>query len=228
MIMDNNILTFWLSRTQTSKVYVLYCPPTSWKHTILAIVDLVSENVILKLGKATQDREFISKFNTLALSGNGEFVQIYNEGANSELVGHVIYILNSHQEDEFKLIRLHMKSLDYHYTMVDATTWSVDDIVSAIDLRQKISFKPGDIKKQYYCGITNDLDTRMEAHRNNDFSIENETVYAWNCATQKAAADVEGLLGEMGFDIGDTKTGGNGGTDDSTIVYLLKKGNAVK
>ena len=67
----------------------------------------------------------------------------------------------------------------------------------------------------------------MEEHRCEDFEIVEDSVFAWNCENVDVAAEVEKRLGELGFDNGDTKTLGNGGVENSTIVYLLKKGEAV-
>ena len=76
-------------------------------------------------------------------------------------------------------------------------------------------------KNSCYCGITNDLDIRMQQHREEDFEIEGNRVLAWVCATCAVAKEVE-KLAENDYDIG--KKSGTGGKNDSTIVYLLKKG----
>lgn len=111
--------------------------------------------------------------------------------------------------------------------MVDATNFSTEQIVSNMFFTYVTERKIGDIRTDFYCGITNDLDIRMNAHRRNDFLIEGDKVFAWKCRSADVAAEVEHRMGEMGFDIGDTETFGNGGTENSCIVYLLKKGNEV-
>lgn len=90
-----------------------------------------------------------------------------------------------------------------------------------------MDFKSGDLKKSFYCGITNDVDVRMEQHRTSDFSIAEEHVCAYVCANVGVAKQVEGLLGEAGYDIGGQNAAGNGAAETSCIVYFLKKGKLM-
>lgn len=117
----------------------------------------------------------------------------------------------------------HMKSEEEKYQIVDATKFSDATIYELVNSSLQTMWKPGDSIYDYYCGITNDLDKRMAAHRREDFLIEDDKVFAWNCSTAEVAAEVEKCMGKH-VDIGDTNTLGNGGVETSTIVYLLKKG----
>lgn len=117
--------------------------------------------------------------------------------------------------------------MKYNYVYVDATKLSKELIVKLVVEKYHEIFKHDDNKSNYYCGITNDLDRRMEEHRHDDFSIVDDKVFAWNCSSAKVAAEVEKNLEKLGFDIGNTDTTGNGGSVDSSIVYLLKKGPNV-
>ena len=119
--------------------------------------------------------------------------------------------------------------MEHNYKVKDATSYSIDLIVKLVN-EQYLSYfniNKGETKHDYYCGITNNLDKRMEEHRCEDFEIVEDRVFAWNCENVDVAAEVEKRLGDLGFDIGDTKTLGNGGVENSTIVYLLKKGKSV-
>lgn len=120
-----------------------------------------------------------------------------------------------------------MESNDYNYPIVDATAFSVESIVNLVENCYLNNFKSGESKDDYYCGITNNLKVRTVAHQQNDFSIVDNKVFAWECSSAEVAAEVEKRLGEMGFDIGNTETKGNGGVESSCIVYLLKKGSKV-
>ena len=120
-------------------------------------------------------------------------------------------------------------AMEHNYKVIDATSFSIAQIVKLVN-EQYLSYfniNKGETKHDYYCGITNNLDKRMEEHRCEDFEIVDDRVLAWNCENVDVAAEVENRLGKLGFDTGDTKTLGNGGVENSTIVYLLKKGKSV-
>ena len=119
--------------------------------------------------------------------------------------------------------------MEHNYKVKDATSYSIDLIVELVNNQYLSCFNinKDKTKDDYYCGITNNLDKRMEEHRCEDFEIVDDRVFAWNCENVDVAAEVEKRLGELGFDIGDSKTLGNGGAENSTIVYLLEKGKTV-
>lgn len=69
-------------------------------------------------------------------------------------------------------------------------------------------------RKNFYCGITNDLNRRMGEH--------NAKPLVWvKARNQENAIMLEEALGEKGYDIG--SVAGNGAADDSVIVYMYKK-----
>ena len=103
---------------------------------------------------------------------------------------------------------------------VDMSSFSVDVIAEhfynlfSICLLQEPDLKRGD----FYCGITNSITDNLYRH-----SIKGYFFCA-DCASLEVAGKVEEKLGEMGFDIGNPKnTEGNGGAEDSTIVYMAYK-----
>ena len=119
--------------------------------------------------------------------------------------------------------------MEHNYKVKDATSFSIDLIVKLVN-NQYLScfnFNEDKTKDDYYCGITNNLDKRMDEHRRNDFEIVEDKVFAWNCKNVEVAAEVEKRLGKLGFDIGDTNTLGNGCAENSTLVYLLENGKVV-
>lgn len=81
-----------------------------------------------------------------------------------------------------------------------------------------------DLKRDdFYCGITNSIPDNLNRH-----SIKGYYFCA-NCASKDVAGKVEAKLGEMGFDIGDSlNPEGNGGAENSTIVYMAYKGDGFK
>ena len=72
-------------------------------------------------------------------------------------------------------------------------------------------------RNNYYCGITNDLKRRFEEHH---LTLDHLVCF-YNCPTVEIAKKVEQLLENKGFDLGHKVA--NGGTEDSTIVYLVYK-----
>ena len=108
---------------------------------------------------------------------------------------------------------------------VDMTGSSVDGIVAYFFNRFNLScfFNPKYAKSDFYCGITNSIQDNFSRHGINGYFA------CVNCASKEIAGKVEATLGEMGFDIGHPKNPvGNGGADDSTIVYIVYKESGFK
>lgn len=78
-------------------------------------------------------------------------------------------------------------------------------------------FKIGETRKDYYCGITNDLNRRSKEH-NATFILTKEM------KSFEDAKKVEKLLHEKGYCTG--KQLGNG-NEDSVYVYMYRKINGV-
>lgn len=80
------------------------------------------------------------------------------------------------------------------------------------------------IPNLYYCGITNDVDSRIATHKCEDHNGKDiKTLVAIECDSQEIAAEVEDRMGNLGFDIGNPPHKGNGAASDSRFVYLYKK-----
>lgn len=72
-------------------------------------------------------------------------------------------------------------------------------------------------KMDFYCGITNNIADNLKRH-----NVDGYTACVL-CKSFEIASEVEKKLGEMGFDIGNPPHEGNGGKDDSCIVYMIEK-----
>ena len=96
---------------------------------------------------------------------------------------------------------------------------SVEKILIFFEYQYQISVELDDDpdKKQYYCGITNDISQNLSRHGIDGY------LACCQCASFDVAKKVEEELGKEGFNIGNVDYGGNGGTEDSVFVYMFKK-----
>ena len=84
-------------------------------------------------------------------------------------------------------------------------------------------YKSGQMSREYYCGITSDIPTNLSRHGVSGYTMSIE------CGDFDIAAKVEEHLYHLGFDIGDPKNkAGNGGNQNSTIVYMIEKDQNFK
>lgn len=223
--MTKETTTLWLETPKASIVRVLYISNTGWEKTMMADVDLQSEKVNLIMAKESngQISEFMysqTGFRRLCLTGCD--LSIINHA--EEVIGKVI---NENKENayEYNNLLYHVEAAHYNYTYIDAEHMTVDEIRDSIrNYVNTVLYKIGDYKDSFYCGITNDIDIRMQQHRDNDFNIVRNQVGAWLCCDVECATEVEKRMGEFGYDIGRGNTAGNGANIDSCYVYILKKG----
>ena len=101
---------------------------------------------------------------------------------------------------------------------------SEDSIVKELkkwyDENKTYSDKPS----SYYCGIAKDPDERKGQHESKDHDGKQiKKMIAIKCRDLQTSGNVEGMMGSAGFDIGNSNHWANGGTEDSTWVYLYKK-----
>lgn len=221
--------TFWQSKANPDLIRVLYVSPTSWSKTMMADINRTNQQVSLYSGDTESSKEIICKFSQDRFFGLGDYRQMSQNGYDRFILDEVIEIIDANNEiHKYSVLKNHIISeLCYDYSYVDATKYSLNSIKERIDFIFESRYTPNELKNSFYCGITNDLDIRMQQHREKDFEIVNDKVYAWICATALVAAEVEKLAGDAGYDIGATNNMGNGGEEDSVIVYLLKKGKLV-
>lgn len=226
-------ISYWYNKEYCNIVYVLYQSFTTKDKSLLGKIHLYEKSLRVFDGSNEEDWSFISSFMTDAYSPKTvSYLQMSNEGNYNQIKKHIHDIIVNVSKDEpqdynIKQLLLHVESDSYQYAYTDVKLLSISEIVKLIEMNKLMSFKPGDLRNSFYCGITNDVDVRMEQHRTSDFSIVDERVCAYVCANVEVAKQVEGLLGEAGYDIGGQNAAGNGAAETSCIVYFLKKGKLM-
>lgn len=225
-------MSYWYDKKDCNIVYVLYQSFSDWDKVLLAKIQLQKETLVIYCD-TKEDESFISSFMTDAYSPKTvSYLQMGNGWNDNQIKKHIHNIIDNvskvkPQDYDVKQLLLHIESDKYQYTYTDVKLLSKNEIVVLIEQNKLINFKSGDLKKSFYCGITNDVDIRMEQHRTSNFSIADERVCAYVCANVEVAKQVERLLGEAGYDIGGQNAAGNGATESSCIVYFLKKGKLM-
>ena len=223
--MTTETTTLWIDTTNASIVRVLYISNTGRDKTMMADVDLQNEKVNLIMAKESNSQ--ISEF----MYSQTGFRRLSLTGCDLSIINHAVEVIrkviNENKEKAYEYINLlyHVEAAHYNYTYTDAEDWSVYKIRDSIrNYVNTVLYDIGDNKNAFYCGITNDIDIRMQQHRDNDFNIVGNQVGAWLCRNAECATKVERLMGEFGYDIGRGNKAGNGANDDSCYVYILKKG----
>lgn len=225
-------ISYWYDKKDCNIVYVLYQSFSDWDKVLLAKIQLQKETLVIYCD-TKEDESFISSFMTDAYSPKTvSYLQMGNGWNDNQIKKHIHNIIDNvskvkPQDYDVKQLLLHIESDKYQYTYTDVKLLSKNEIVELIEQNMLIDFKSGDLKKSFYCGITNDVDIRMEQHRTSDFSIADERVCAYVCANVEVAKQVERLLGEAGYDIGGQNAAGNGAAETSCIVYFLNKGKLM-
>ena len=93
---------------------------------------------------------------------------------------------------------------------------SADAIASLIHVLVNSKRDDGNSRNDaFYAGICKDVKDNMQRHGNDSY------VALVDCGTRNKAGEVETKLKDWGFDVG--KRADNGGDDDTTIVYVIKK-----
>lgn len=217
--------TLWLDTQNANIVRVLYISNTGWDRTMMADVDLQNEKVNLIMAKESNSQ--ISEF----MYSQTGFRRLSLTGCDLSIINHaeevIRKVINENKEKAYEYINLlyHVEAAHYNYTYTDAEDWPADKIRDQIrNYVNTVLYDIGDNKNAFYCGITNDIDIRMQQHRDNDFNIVGNKVGAWLCRNAECATEVERRMGEFGYDIGRGNKAGNGANDDSCYVYILKKG----
>lgn len=223
--MTKETTTLWIDTTNANIVRVLYISNTGWEKTMMADIDLHNGKVNLIMAKESNSQ--ISEF----MYSQTGFRRLSLTGCDLSIINHAVEVIrkviNENKEKAYEYINLlyHVEAAHYNYTYTDAEDWSVYKIRDSIrNYVNTVLYDIGDNKNAFYCGITNDIDIRMQQHRDNDFNIVGNQVGAWLCRNAECATKVERLMGEFGYDIGRGNKAGNGANDDSCYVYILKKG----
>ena len=103
----------------------------------------------------------------------------------------------------------------------DCKNLSVEKIVTAITSQVNISRDNGNTRNDaFYAGICKDVEDNMKRHRNDNY------VALVDCGTREKAGEVETKLDDLKFDVGEKAN--NGGDEETTIVYVIKKDKNFK
>ncbi|WP_456084185.1 hypothetical protein [Leyella stercorea] len=189
-------ISYWYDKKDCNIVYVLYQSFSDWDKVLLGKIQLQKETLVIYCD-TKEDESFISSFMTDAYSPKtASYLQMGNGGNDNQIKKHIHDIIVNVSKVELqnydvKQLLLHIESDKYQYTYTDVKLLSKIEIVELIEQNMLIDFKSGDLKKSFYCGITNDVDIRMEQHRTSNFSIADERVCAYVCANVEVAKQVE-------------------------------------
>ena len=106
---------------------------------------------------------------------------------------------------------------------VDMSGQSEREILMQMISAFLMHYKSGQMSGDYYCGITGDISQNLSRHGEVGYTMCIE------CGNFDVAAKIEEQLYHLGFDIGDPKNkAGNGGNQNSTIVYMIEKDQNFK
>lgn len=228
-------ITF-LASNLDGRVRVIHISYTSKDLGMVADIDLAVNKVALF---APDDaRTFISTF----IGYNGKidgYRELETSGCDLSFITHcegiVKDVLEQTNGQDYCLLYnllLHIQSIRYNYEYFRADIITdAQTIVKKIDQLYFVYFAAisENNRSRCYCGITNNLDRRMQEHRDKDFGIYEDKVYAIVCRNNKIAAQAEYLL-SANYSISkssilsndnDAFPAGNGAARDTCIVYLL-------
>ena len=164
---------------------------------MMADIDLHSEKVNLIMSKDFENRGPISQFQNTMYTKT-DYRRLSLTGCDKSIINHaeevIRKVIYENKEKAYEYINLlyHVEAAHYNYTYIDAEYWSVDKIGNSIhDYVNTVFHKTGDYNDSFYCGITNDIDIRIQQHREKDFNIVGNLVVAWLCCDVECATEVE-------------------------------------
>ena len=118
---------------------------------------------------------------------------------------------------------IHLNAQQYRdYTCGKALEHNAKYIADRLDDYYMAERCNGDRRDDYYCGVTYDVDIRMQQHEDEDNKTYKKCI-ALLCKTESIAETVEGLMRNKGFCIGGSQNAGNGAKAFSRYVYLYRK-----
>ena len=110
------------------------------------------------------------------------------------------------------------------FRIYDAKGMTAEKIADLLYVWYLSIFCGNGTKYDYYCGITNDPETRIRDHVSNDYNGKKiEDIIVYQCDNVDISSKAETLMGNKGFDIGNPSHEGNGASQDSCYIYLFKK-----
>ena len=222
-------------------VRVIHISYTSKDLSMVADIDLATN----KVARLPQDdaRTFISVFIGHNCKIDG-YRELETSGCDLSFIVHCEEIVKGALEqtkgpESYPLynLLLHIQSIRYNYEYFHADIIAdAQTIVKKIDQLYYVHFAAlsGNNRSRCYCGITNNLDRRMQEHRDKNFGIYDDKVFAIVCRNHKIAAQAEFLLSAnysiskssiLSNDNNDASSAGNGVEQDTCIIYLLMPTN---
>ena len=110
------------------------------------------------------------------------------------------------------------------FKVLNAKGMTADQIADLLYVWFLGMFSGNDTRNDFYCGITNAPETRIRDHVSNDYNgKEINNIIVYECDSVDISFEVEKLMGNKGFDIGNPPHEGNGAAIDSCYIYLFKK-----
>lgn len=228
--------TTFLASNADGCVRVVHISYISKDLSMVADIDLSANKITLF--SPDDARTFISTFIGYNGKING-YRELETSGCDLSFIIHCEEIVKdaleqSKGQDSYPLynLLLHTQSIryDYEYFHADIIT-DAQTIVRKVNQLYYLNFATltANNRSRCYCGITNNLDRRMQEHRDKDFGIYEDKVFAIVCKNNKIAVQAEYLL-SANYSISKSSTlsngnaassAGNGVAQDTCIVYLL-------
>ena len=112
----------------------------------------------------------------------------------------------------------------YTYSSIDMRSEDSQSIVDRLKLMRRC-VSGSEYNNDYYCGIATDPDDRFADHEIEHWKIK-RIVGVVDCGSKEKCCEVEELVNDEGFDVGEAPRRGAG--EDTRYVYLVEKGEPIK
>lgn len=236
IVLKKNPISFWTNNSSSNIIRIIYLSYTSRDKEMVADINLEDGTIIIYSLEDTHS--IVSSFIGSNLSLQ-EFRQMQITGVDRGIINQCISIVenkisildgNDESDYRYNILLSHMESINYDYLYFDAQVITIPGIIKRkIDQLYITNFLDISEHKRSncYCGITNDIDRRMDEHRNEDFQIYQNKVFAIVCRNKDIAVETERLL-SVDYSISkrarqnNEVIAGRGAESDTSIVYLLK------
>lgn len=210
----------------TSRYVVYYNSLTSERHTLLLFLSDKAKAEIYD--KETRSDVFVDFLTETHTTPSSYHIVLFHEKPVSEIIKALNIIIGSHQpssleEWSFYFMRAHLLAYQNRETIYTdcrkAAVNSVKDIIESQYLMYM--HQTGIPRSDFYIGITNDVDIRLESHEKDD-NLTIDKALAFLCDSNKIAVEVENLLGKRanGFDCGQPTSISAGKPDCTRYIYL--------
>lgn len=229
-------ISFLANNSNCDIIRVICGSYTSCDKEMVADINLAADGII-NIYSPEETHSIVSSFidSNLGLQG---YRMMRLTGVDRGIINQCIGLIRNHVDTlngndktdyRYNLLLSHMESIRYEYLYFDARVIYTPAVIKQkIDQLYLVNFL--DVSKcdrfNCYCGITNDIDRRMDEHRKEDFRIYQDKVFAIVCPNKDIAVNTEKLLSAE-YRISkrnvqdNVDAAGRGAEDDTSIVYLL-------